>query len=92
MHKDADGNWVADLDPAPDAIPVTGITPGSTPPPPGTTPELDAAATRRRAGLGIATATAVRGARGRRVRAALRSCAGIRHTDGGTAARAPGRT
>ena len=38
MHKDADGNWVADLDPAPDAIPVTGATPGSPPPPPGATP------------------------------------------------------
>ncbi len=38
MHKDADGNWVADLDPAPDAIAVTGATPTSIPPPPGAAP------------------------------------------------------
>lgn len=35
MHKDADGNWVADLDPAPDATP----TPATALPPPGAAPD-----------------------------------------------------
>ena len=36
MHQDADGNWVADLDPAPDTAPVQATTPAEfgTPPPP----------------------------------------------------------
>ena len=44
MHKDADGNWVADLDPAADAAPASNATADTSVPPPPPPPADPAAA------------------------------------------------
>jgi hypothetical protein len=57
MHKDADGNWVADLDPAADASPVSSATP-DTPVPPPPPPPSDPAAAGFALPSGVASTTA----------------------------------